>query len=130
MKIYVAGPVADAATVQAVQAHVLAAGHTLTMDWSADLSFVEHFESRLDRSAHMAGEMLEAVMAAHAVLVVASEQDGRGMFVELGVALARASRGELQHVVLIGDIHHESVFYFHPTVTRVDTVADWLALIA
>ena len=127
MRIYVAGPVADTVTVQKVQDAVLAAGHELTLDWSADVSFAEGFANQIDRSARMAGEELDAVIAADAVLVVASQHDGRGMFVELGVALARASRGDLDHVVLIGEIHHESVFYFHPLVQRVPTVEDWFA---
>ena len=127
MRIYVAGPVADTVTVQKVQDAVLAAGHELTLDWSADVSFAEGFANQIDRSARMAGEELDAVIAADAVLVVASRHDGRGMFVELGVALAQASRGDLDHVVLIGEIHHESVFYFHPLVQRVPTVEDWFA---
>ncbi|MDN5765506.1 MAG: hypothetical protein L0H96_06965 [Humibacillus sp.] len=127
MRIYVAGPVADTVTVQKVQDAVLAAGHELTLDWSADVSFAEGFAGQIDRSARMAKEELDAVIAADAVLVVASQHDGRGMFVELGVALARASRGDLDHVVLIGEIHHESVFYFHPLVQRVPTVEDWFA---
>lgn len=48
------------------------------------------------------------------------------MFVELGAALARATRGDLDHLVLIGEIRHESVFYLHPLVQRVSTVEDWL----
>ncbi len=127
MRIYVAGPVADTVTVQQVQDVVLAAGHELTLDWSADVSFAEGFASQIKRSARMAMEELDAVIAADAVLVVASQCDGRGMFVELGVALARATRGDLDHIVLIGEIHHESVFYFHPLVQRVPTVEDWLA---
>lgn len=51
----------------------------------------------------------------------------RVYFVELGAALTRASRGELDHVVIVGEIHHESVFYFHPLVQRVPAVEDWLS---
>ena len=59
--------------------------------------------------------------------MVASRHDGRGMFVELGAALTRARRGELDHIVIVGEIHHESVFYFHPLVQRVPAVQDWLS---
>jgi hypothetical protein len=126
MKIYVSGPVSDTVTVQQVQNAVVAAGHELTLDWSADVSFVEGYASQPERSARMAQEELDAVIAAEAVLVEASRHDGRGMFVELGAALACASRGELDHVVIVGEIHHESVFYFHPLVQRVSAVEDWL----
>jgi ketosteroid isomerase-like protein len=126
MKIYVSGPVTDTETVQQVQNAVVAGGHELALDWSADVSFAKAYASQPERSAQMAQEELDAVMAADAVLVLASQHDGRGMFVELGAALTRASRGELDHVVLVGQIHHESVFYFHPLVQRVASVQDWL----
>ncbi len=66
------------------------------------------------------------MLRADAVVVVASENDGRGMFVELGAALAQAWRGELEHVVVVGPINHQSVFYYHPAVRRVSTVDEWL----
>ena len=110
---------ADVTTVRAVQATVVAAGHELTLDWTEDNSLAENYGSQIDASGKLAKDELNAVMAADAVLVIASEHDGRGMFVELGAALARAQWGELAHVVIVGEIRHESVFYFHPLVQRV-----------
>jgi hypothetical protein len=52
------------------------------------------------------------------------------MFVEFGAALARARRGDLQHVVVLGTIQHESVFYSPPVVQRVSTVEEWLVTFA
>lgn len=126
MKVYVSGPVSDTMTVQRVQSAVVAAGHELTLDWSADVSFAQGYASKPQLSAKLAQEELDAVLAADALVVVASRHDGRGMFVELGAALARASRGELEHIVIVGQIRHESVFYFHPLVRRVLAVEDWL----
>lgn len=131
MRIYVAGPLADTEQVQAVQSAVVAAGHELSLDWSRgpDVKFDDH-GSLPAVSAELASEDLDAVLTADAVLVVASEHDGRGMFVELGAALARARRGELKHVVVIGTIRHESAFYYHPAVLRVLAVDEWLSGIA
>ncbi len=126
MKIYVSGPISDTVTVQQVQNAVVAAGHELTLDWSVDVSFADGYASQQERSARMAQEAMDAVIAADAVLVVASRHDGRGMFVELGAALTRAGRGELDHLVIVGEVHHESVFYFHPLVQRVPAVENWL----
>jgi len=126
VKIYVAGPLADVATVRSVQSTVVAAGHELTLDWTEEASLMEDYGSQLDVSGKLAEEELNAVMVADAVLVVASEHDGRGMFVELGAALARAQQGELAHVVIVGEIRQESVFYFHPVVERVANIQDWL----
>ncbi|HET7531978.1 MAG TPA: hypothetical protein VFJ83_02430 [Nocardioidaceae bacterium] len=129
VKIYVAGPLADTKNVQAVQSAVVAAGHELTLDWSRgpDVTFEDDYGSLPAVSAMLATEDLDAVLRADAVLVVASEHDGRGMFVELGAALARARHGDLEHVVVIGPIRHESVFYYHPAVRRVSAVDEWLA---
>lgn len=131
MKIYVAGPLSDSVNVRAVQAAVIAAGHQLTLDWTAsDATFDGDYASDLDRSARIAADDLDAVLNADAVLVVASQHEGRGMFVELGAALSRARQGELEHVVLVGPIQHDSVFYYHPTVRRVSTIEDWLSTVA
>lgn len=129
MKIYVAGPLADIETVQTVQSAVVAAGHELTLDWTQgpDVTLVMDYGSLPEISANLATSDLDAVLSADAVLVVMSEHDGRGMFVELGAALSRASRGDLDHVVIVGSIRHESVFYYHPAIQRVSAVDDWLA---
>ena len=126
VKIYVAGPLADVATVRAVQADVVAAGHELTLDWTEDAALPGNYGSQPDASGTLAQAEVNAVMEADAVLVIASDHDGRGMFVELGAALARAEQRELVHVVVVGEIRHESVFYFHPAVQRVPSVQDWL----
>ena len=126
-----AGPLADTKEVQAVQSAVIAAGHDLTLDWTRgpDVDF-DDYGSEPAVSAELATVDLHAVLAADAVLVVASEHDGRGMFVEMGAALARALAGDLEHLVVVGPIRHESVFYYHPAVLRVSTVDEWLAGIA
>jgi hypothetical protein len=132
MKVYVAGPLTDAARVRAVQEAVLAAGHELSLDWTrgSDITVSDDYASDLDLSARIAAGDLDAVLNSDAVLVVASEHQGRGMFVELGAALSRARRGDLQHVVVIGPIRHESVFYYHPVVQRISTVEEWLISVA
>ena len=127
VKIYVAGSLGDIEGVQAVQTAVVAAGHELTLDWTRgpDASLKDYGQVP-EASADLAQADLDAVLTADAVLIVASEHDGRGMFVELGAALARAQRGDLAHVIVVGPIRHESVFYFHPCVRRVGHIDEWL----
>jgi hypothetical protein len=128
IKVYVAGHVADSATVADAQRAVVAAGHELTHDWSQDLEFTVEYASRPEDSAQIAEADLSGVMTADAVIEIASSPEpGRGLFVELGAALARAEMGLLHHVVAVGTIVHESVFCYHPRVRRVGTVQEWLA---
>lgn len=127
MKVYVAGAMSDASTVRAIQEKVVQAGFDLTLDWTQDMSLAEDAASQPDLSALIAQADLAAAMSADAVVVVASsDEPGRGMFVELGCALTRAELGQLDHVVIVGSIRHESVFYFHPKVERVDNIDEWL----
>lgn len=97
MKIYVAGPLADKESVQAAQAAVVSAGHEITHDWSRgpDITFTNDYGALPAVSAKLANDNLDAVLTADAVLVIASEHDGRGMFVELGAALAQTRQGRL-----------------------------------
>jgi hypothetical protein len=127
MKVYVAGQLAELEAVRAVQQQVVSAGHELTHDWTRDLSLTQGYADCPERSAAIAGADLDGVMTADAVVVVASSAvPGRGLFVELGAALARAELGQLDHVVVVGEIVHESVFYLHPRVCRVAHVGEWL----
>lgn len=130
MKIYVAAPLGAAALVQQTQDRLVDAGHELTFDWTQDLSFMEGFETRPEKAAYMAGTMIDAVLCAEAVVVLATEHDGRGMFVELGAALAQAERGVLRSIAVVGPILHESVFYFHPRVCRYADLDDWLVTLS
>jgi hypothetical protein len=129
VRIYVAGPVDDVADVRAVQRAVIAAGHVLSHDWTraVEADLTSGYSLAPEASARIAAAALDGVMSADAVLVLSSGQDGRGMFVELGAALARAISGDLEHVVAIGETRHDSAFYHHPSVVRVVSVDDWLA---
>lgn len=132
MKVYVAGALADIKNVQAAQAAVLAAGHELTLDWTRgpDAGLAGDYSASPALSAQIAQADLEAVLAADAVLVMSSAHEGRGMFVEMGAALARSHRGEFGHVVLVGTPQHESVFHHHPAVRLVSSVEEWLDEVA
>ncbi|MDF8262640.1 hypothetical protein [Luteipulveratus flavus] len=127
MRIYLAAPLAAADLVRSTRDRLVSAGHELPLDWTEDRSVVERFASYPEKSAAMASAMIDAVLAADAVLVLATGHEGRGMFVELGAALARAQAGSPASIAVIGEITRESVFFLHPRVARFATLDDWLA---
>jgi hypothetical protein len=127
MKVYVAGSLADVVAVQAVQSAVKTAGHSVTHDWTRDLDVaLNDYAEDPDAAARIASTDLLAVLEADALVLVANEQPGRGMFVELGAALACVARGQSMEVVVVGSQADDSVFYFHPAVQRYVSVTDWL----
>ena len=128
MQVYIAGSLADASHVRAVQAAVESSGHNVILDWTRgpDAALTD-YASAPAIAATIAEQDLAAVLKADAVLVVLGETPGLGMFVELGAALASAERQEDKRVVVIGRDTTESVFYFHPAVERCESVERWLA---
>lgn len=128
MQIYVAGSLADISTVREVQRAVVSAGHDVILDWtSGPDSSLTDYSNHSEAAQWVASDDLRAVVDADAVILVASGGDGIGMFVEFGAALLRAEQGDLAHVVVVGTHDDQSVFFHHPAVTRVATVAEWLA---
>ncbi|WP_340541051.1 nucleoside 2-deoxyribosyltransferase [Nocardioides sp. GXZ039] len=128
MRIYVAGALADLERVREVQDAVVAAGHEVVLDWTrASDADLRDYGSQAVAAEQVARADLEAVLGADAVLVVDTDQPGRGMYVELGAALARAARGESVQIAVLGPEADRSVFYFHPAVRRYDSVEEWLA---
>lgn len=128
MKVYVAGSLADVGAVREVQAAVAAAGHQVLHDWTRGLDVrVQDYAAEPGTSARIARTDLAAVLEADALVLVANDRPGRGMFVELGAALARAESGQRVQVAVVGSSTADSVFYFHPAVQRHATVADWLS---
>jgi hypothetical protein len=128
VKVYVAGQLADKTAVADAQRAVLAAGHELTHDWAQDLEFTIDSASRPEELAHIAQTDLTGVMAADAVVVHCVKSSAWTRTLRGTRRGARAGRdGLLRHVVAVGTIVHESVFYFHPRVRRVATVREWLA---
>ncbi len=128
MRVYVAGSLADVVAVRETQAAVRAAGHQVLHDWTRglDVSLRDHAEDP-GTAGRVARTDLRAVLEADALVLVANEEPGRGMFVELGAALARVESGQGMHVAVVGSQTTDSVFYFHPGVQRHATVAAWLA---
>lgn len=128
VKVYVAGSLGDAREVREVQGAVVAAGHELVLDWTRGPDAeLRDYDSHPEEAGQVAHDDLGAVLDADAVLLVASDLPGRGMFVEFGAALARAQRHELEHVIVLGsgsDVG--SVFFFHPAVRRYASVQTWL----
>lgn len=127
MRVYVAGSLTDVDAVRETQSAVESAGHPVLHDWTRgpDVSLVDYAEDP-DAAGLIARTDLLAVLQVDALVLVANEQPGRGMFVELGAALARVEGGQEMHVVVVGSRTADSVFYFHSAVQRHATVGDWL----
>jgi hypothetical protein len=129
MKIYVAGRWTRKPEVRAAQAALRAQGRFITHDWTEAEDPAPEWTEAQTRGylADQARADIEGVMDADTVVLL-HDDTGRGLFVELGAALAY----EPKRVIVVGaDLHDGAcVFYFLPEVEHAPDVASALALLA
>ncbi|MFA5003895.1 MAG: hypothetical protein WC498_01290 [Candidatus Saccharimonadales bacterium] len=136
MKIFVSGQIADVENVRQVQQRFIDAGHTITHDWTRN----EADDRMLSDDADKLKDMVETSRRARLdiqgvvdcdvyVICTDNEISGKGMYVELGAALALCTTNGSPRIYLIGKMNHMSVFYFHPLVTRVGNVEEAIELL-
>ncbi len=133
MKVFVSAHMDDRTTlVRRAQQELIAHGHSITQDWSQGDVIPDGFaDSALD-AGRVSREDINGILAADAFLMLTThaEEAGRGMYVELGAALLRAELGLLRHVCIVGELTHETVFYFHPLARRFPTLTECLQFLA
>lgn len=105
------------------------AGHSITHDWTASDGFMgtADKETNPTEAARRAqADMLGVVACDVYVLSSDNARPGKGMYVELGGALAlRATTGK-PDIYITGEGNHTSIFYLHQDVIRLDTIEDVL----
>ena len=128
-RIFVSGQINDFETVREVQEALKAAGHTITHDWTTNETGAQMLGSRESKLANIkeatrrATNDIRGVLSADVYVICTNNQDaGKGMYVELGAAIAVAESSVDFKVYLLGDMNHMTIFYFHPKVQRVESM--------
>ncbi|HSH18526.1 MAG TPA: hypothetical protein VK978_04010 [Candidatus Saccharimonadales bacterium] len=131
MKIFVSGQINDIANVRNVQQKLIQAGHNITHDWTRNETGDKMLASPEDKlkdpaeTGRRAELDIDGVINADAYVICTDNQEcGKGMYVELGAALALNRTTGKPKVFLVGKMNHMSVFYFHPAVRRFNTVEE------
>jgi hypothetical protein len=128
MRVYVAGRWTRKDEVRSVQRMLREAGHEITHDWTrADDPPAGWSQERVrGYLAQQAFEDYMGVLAAEAVVIL-DDPTGRGLYVELGIAL-----GETEHpkrIVVVGPTREVGacVFYFLPNIEYVNAPSQAVA---
>jgi hypothetical protein len=115
VKVYVAAKFEHKEEARHAQTLLESAGHTITHDWTHESSDGLRGQARLAYFADHADRDLRGVLEAEAFLLL-HHREGRGMFVELGAALANPNC----IIVVVGQRDPSDrrcpIFYFHPRV--------------
>ncbi len=131
MKIFVSGQITDLDNVRAVQDRLRAEGHEITHDWTRNetgdkmLASNEAKLANLEETGRRAQLDIQGVVDADAYVICTDNnapKAGKGMYAELGAALALNVTQSKPKVYLLGSMNHMSVFYFHPSVQKLSSV--------
>ncbi len=135
MKVYVAGKFTEAKRIREVQAAVVAAGHSISFDWTKN-KYEEGRPMHL-QAMHFAELDVKGVADADCVVAVLEDPvyEYRGTFTEIGIAI-----GQNKPVIVLSPTgrtmdsrvaYSTNVFFHHPRlfhVKRLDAVASALRL--
>lgn len=110
MKLYIASKFSNYEAVRAAQKQSIAAGHSITYDWT------KHVDIGENDMVQCAVSDLEGVEHCD-ILILYSVPNMQGAWLEMGYALAIGTP-----VVIVGEIVQPTVFSHHPLVRCVDSI--------
>ena len=130
MKIFVSGRIDDISNVRKIQNELIAAGHNLTHDWTkTDTMLGGRYDKLKNKreSAHRAKLDIDGVVESDVYILCSSNKTaGKGMYAELGAALALNAIKNKPDIYILGPLNHLTVFYLHPAVKHRENVKDIL----
>lgn len=127
MRVFVSAQLADADRARQLYRRLVRAGHTITHDWTRTDTIRGGYSEHSAEAGRRAARDIIGVLQADAYVILTDNQDcGKGMYVELGAALAEVLRGNLRHIAVVGRKNHESIFYYHPALSHFASIDDYI----
>lgn len=131
MRVFVSAQLDDAPKVRRLYRLLERAGHSITHDWTRTDVIPGCYSTFPDEAGRRASLDIDGVLNAEAYVILTDNMAcGKGMYVELGAALAEAAKGQLRHVAIVGRRLHESIFYYHPCLRHYETIESYLAALS
>ncbi|MDB5178140.1 MAG: hypothetical protein JWN01_83 [Patescibacteria group bacterium] len=124
MKVFISGQVGDKAVIRRAYAALRAAGHTITHDWTIDDPIAVTLENRTEAGRRAAKDLTGVVGCDVYILFSDNEKPGKGMYAELGAALALNETSGTPKLYIVGKLNHLSVFYLHPAIYHRGTIEE------
>lgn len=119
MKVFVSGQIQEKERIQKALARLEEAGLTVTHDWTRTEDLIDRV-TQAEEAGRRAALDIQGVLAADVYILISDNKEpGKGMYAELGAALALKELRGSPEVFVVGPQHHQSIFYLHPSVRSV-----------
>ncbi len=124
-RIYVAASYALLSTVTELYTSLRQRGHEITVPW-AEMPNIKPFVSREVEAQERANLEIQGVLSADILILLTDETAAvsRGMFTELGVALAAQRLKQDIRIILLGRDNSSCVFYYATGLQKCRTVEE------
>lgn len=131
MKIFVSAQTSETETVRSLYKKLQEKDHVITHDWTITDTYLTTPETKLN-NRHEAGARahrdIQGVIDCDVyILLTDNTKIGKGMYVELGAALALNQTTGSPDIYIVGPMNHMSLFYLHPNATHLTTTKELLA---
>ena len=114
MKAFVSGQLAEKEQIRTIYSKLEDMGMEVTHDWT-NTDTLENYSKNSKEAGHRAKLDIDGVCHADMYILMTNNQlPGKGMYVELGAALALAQTTGSPEILIVGPKNHESIFYYHP----------------
>jgi hypothetical protein len=126
MKVFVSGQIDEIEEINAIYVQLQHAGYKVTHDWTKTDGIGDKLKNQKEAGSRAAKDITGVVDADVYILVSNNVMPGKGMYVELGAALALNEALGKPQIFTIGERRHLSIFYLHPAVTHLNTINEVL----
>ena len=122
MDIFVSGQLAEIGRVRKLYQRLNRLGLQITHDWTRTDNLTGGYSQNRSEAGRRAKLDIDGVVSCDTYIILTDNSKcGKGMYVELGAALAQAEIRPEYQVLLVGPMNHESIFYYHPSIRHFDS---------
>lgn len=118
MKVFVSGQIGEKGRVRQAFAKLSEAGAQVTHDWTQTDDLSDKLAAS-DESGRRAAKDIDGIVDSDVYVLLSNNVNvGKGMYAELGAALALNQLRGRPDVYVVGRMNHLSIFYLHPAVRQ------------
>lgn len=126
MKVFISAKYDKASEVKNLQSTLEELGHTIIVDWASDDYLEKPYHNNKTEAAKRANRDIEGVMECDIFVLLHDEGYGKGIYVELGAAIACTILKNKPQIFVLDNQVNNTIFYFHDTVTICKSIDEFL----
>lgn len=119
MRVFVSGQIDSRSAVRTVHRDLRALGLVVTHDWTVGDDIGDKLQNRWEAGRRAEADMRGVIDSDYYIVLTNNSTAGKGMYAELGAALALNEVTGSPEVFVLGPMNHLSIFYLHPAVVHV-----------